>query len=661
MKRKAKRSANLIGVALEYSDGVSKGQIVLLCIVSLICAACNVLGPILQKYILSTLDQANDSYLWLFLTVTIVGAVFLMLENFINISIMVRFRRELESVMESSLAFKEQPLIEEKGVGVFAAAVTGDSEQLSRVLAAGWFSLAFNLIGAVISIIISATWELYFFTITLSAYVIILFIIWGFNRLSVHYFRKEKYVSYAIGSKVREMADTHHTIMSYGDYLGYQDTFKKELDERGRYARASERALSTGSALIKLVQGLAIAIFFFFVVKELRAIPSADERYELFPTIIALVGFFTTIFAPITALNTTYNNASKFRAFYEPYKGVVAHEGVGEFPHDLAMKVHHVSLIEDGVMVLQNIDFDLDKIYGVIGLEGEGKSKFMSYLHGESYPPEGHIELGSARIYEIEKNLRLSLLTFNPSSSEVFGLGLQYNVTLGKELLDDEEYDRKREEYFEDLRKLFVLVDKKAMFRRGANRALTARVLRDFFAIDERLYKTKSMQIPILSEFAEITDREGFIHSVGSSIFAKKYARKSRYYDILERLNIINLEDRAFGVSGKKLPDSDRALVLLARFLLPETDNPFVLIDPLEHLPIDSYKAAVKAVKETTKGRKGLIFCQDVEALAVWTDEILLFDEGSILDHGPHAKLLRRSKEYQKLCAQYGVYAPKKK
>ena len=653
-----KKSHSIFGVALEYADGISKGSIFLLSLVSLLCAACNVLVPVIQKDILQSLDRTSDSYLWLLGVVAVVGCVFLMLENFINISIMMRFRRELESAMESSLAFKEQPILTEKGVGVFSASVTGDSEQLARVLAAGWFSIIFNIIGAIVSIIISATWELYFMIIVVIAYVLILIVIFSFSRLSASYFRKEKTVSYSIAAKIREMCDTHRSIMTYGEYLEFQDTFKVELDQRARYANASERAAAAGASLVKLIRMIAVVVYFFFAVYALREMTDAKERLEAFPTVVALVSSFETIFAPVAALNNTYNLAAKFRAFYDPYLEVVSHEGIGEFPSSLDLEVHDVSLIENGEVILGNVDFKLDKVYGLVGLEGKGKASFLSYLRGETYPVDGHIALGGARIYEIEKNLRLGLLIFNATANETFGSGLEFNITLGKKIVPDEEYESLKENYIRDLENFFHIVDKGELFKKFKHKSLTCKILGDFFGIDDRLYHDKSLQNEVLSRFSSIENREEFVHTIGASMFARRYAKLSRYQYLVHTLGLVGLEGRTFGASGKNLTESERGLLLLARFLLPETDNPFILVDPFEHLPVESHKVAIKVVKEATAGRKGLIISQDPDALKTWTDEIIVFQHGHIVDCASHAKLLNRCKPYQTLCAHYGL-APK--
>ena len=82
-------------------------------------------------------------------------------------------------------------MLNEKGVGVYSASILGDSEQIARVLAASWFSIIFNLAGAIVSIVISATWKHYFLFIAMVAYALILLIIFFSATISAKYFRKD--------------------------------------------------------------------------------------------------------------------------------------------------------------------------------------------------------------------------------------------------------------------------------------------------------------------------------------------------------------------------------------------------------------------------------------------------------------------------------------
>jgi len=654
MTKEHKRTG-LIKAIITHSDNLGKFSLVALGLVSLLCATCNVLVPILQKNLLERLDMDVEPLLWSYAGVGIGACVFLLLENFINIHIMARMRRELEYAMEESLAIREQPLLLEKGVGVFAGEISGDAEQLSRVLAAGWFSLLFNLVGAIVSIIISATWKYYFLIIVLVAYVLILLTIFFSARASVNYFRKEKEITYALNAKIREMVDAHHAIMSYGSYVDYRNTFKKELELRAKYSCAAEQASSTADAIIRFIRVGSLILFFLFAVLELRAIPSPEKRMDEFPTILALVSYFETIFVPVATLNTTYNYASRFRAFYDPYEDITTHDRIGEIPFDLNLSIHNTSHIRDGMVILSTLSMDVDRIYGVTGLEGEAKSVFISFLKGESYPVKGHIALGGARIYEIEKYLRLSLLMFNSLPNEVFGNGLEFNVTLGKQLVSDKEYDALYKDFAKRLRLFLEKTKEGTIFTDRKLRDLRDEMMGNLFGIDHRLYRQKQLQDTFIAQVENIEDVNGFIASVGRSLFAKKYAKKSRYDAIIAGLELADLELRPFGPSGKYLTRADKALVLLARFLLPDVDAPFVLIDPLEHVPADQVKRCVRFIKKAIDGRKGFLFTQDIELFRSLTDEVLLFENGYLAEHASHSRLIKKSKAYAKLCKDSGL------
>ncbi|MCR5348491.1 MAG: ABC transporter ATP-binding protein/permease [Bacilli bacterium] len=647
MEKKNKNIRSFLSAAIAYSDGLSKGSIVLLCVVSLLCAACNVLVPLLQKKLLEGLDHADNSSIWIMAAIAAAGCLFLMLENFINISIMLRFRRELEDAMFDSLAFKEQPLIREKGAGVFAGAAIGDSEQISRVLAAGWFSIGFNLVGTIISLVITATWELYFLFIVLGAYVLILLAIFFSNQVAVNYFRKEKEMTYTVSSYVREMADTHRSIFTFGSYRAYQELLGDKRDARSRFAGHSERAVALGSAVIRLIQMMAVVMLFFFAANDLRVL-SEVERAAKYPMIIALVSYLEAIFAPVGTLNTTYSLAKKFKAFYEPFSEYVVRESLGEVPLDLSLNLHDMSLIQDGSLVLASVNLPVEKVYGVYGLEGEAKHYFLSFLRGEAYPSDGHIAIGGARIYEIEKYLRLGLITFSSAPGDLFERGLEFNVTLGKQLLSDEDYESAWLSYQNALQDFFAHLQEGSAFYRK-NMANTRMVLGDFFAFDARHLSSKKLQKEIVSVFEEISDAKRFVEEIGHSVFTRKYAKASRYAALLSELRLESLQEREFGINGKKLTLGDRALVLLARFLLPETKSPFVLLDPLDHLPVEFHNVAVRLLHQSLRGRGGFIFSQDVDMVTELSDEILFFSHGHMVGKGTHEQLKKKHKEYRRI------------
>ncbi len=639
--------------AYRYGDKMSKFEMALLCLVSAVCAACNVLLPYLQKVILENIghDNSDNALLWVYLLVGIGGAVALAFENFINVAIMMRLRRGIERAMLYSLTYKEQPLLKQKGVGVFASTAVGNAEQLSRVLAAGWFSIIFNLIGAVVSIIISATWNQYFLVIVLIAYVLVLLVIYIFNGISVHYYYKEKVLSYQLIHDVRESVKSHRSIMSFGSYDGYQQGLKDDFILRRKYYTMSENMANLSTALIRLIQAVALAVFFFFAVNELRS-GATSEQLLHYPVLVALVSYFATIFVPVTSINATYNNALKFRAFYDPFNEIVTFPGLGSLPGNLNLDVIGVEAIENNVLILGGVDFVFDKSYGIVGLHGESKAAFLSFLRGENSPEVGKVTLAGVPLHEIEKNLRLGLVSISPGSGEVFEQGLEFNVTLGKPLLTDREYSAKREEYFAFLHHFFELIDAGCTFKRKKDREIIAQIVRDFYSLDSTMRDNKFVHDSIIATFYAIEDRDEFIETIGDSIFSKKYAKRSRYEKILSELSLYSLENREFGISGNRLLEAERSLILLARFLLPENQNPYVMLSPLEHVPFEIYGSAVNLIREFTKGRPGVVLMSDVDAMRTICDEMVVMEGGHIVERGKHANLIRRKTQYAKIYAE---------
>ena len=652
MARKRKRFEFFSAFA--FADGMSKVEMVALCFVSAFCAACNVLLPYLQKVILESIGNNNntDDLLWVYLLVGIGGALALTLENFLNIAIMMRLRRGLERAMLYSITYKEQPMIREKGIGVFSSAIVGDAEQLSRVLAAGWFSIIFNFIGAIVSIIISATWNQYFLVIVMAAYLLVLIVIYVFNRISVHYFRKEKVISYAIGPHIRGTVESHRSIMAFGSYDAYQESLRPEYELRRKYFTLSENMASLSSALIKLIQAVALAVFFFFAVAELQADKTPEERAAFYPVLVALVSYFATIFAPIASINTTYNNVSKFRAFFDPFRDIVTFPGLGGLPGYLDVKVDHVEAIHNNVLTLENIDLELDKVYAIIGLRGESKAALLGYLRGETVPEHGAVTMGGVPFHEIEKNLRLSLFSINSSGVEILDNNLEFNVTLGKPLLSDIDYEQKRKEYYAHLEYFFELVDSGCSFHRKKEKSILDEIISDFYALDPHLRNEKLIRDTVVAAFACIEDRAHFIATIGNSIFSKKYAKRARYEKIFDGLSLYSLEHRDIGYAGKNLLESERALILLARFLLPENENPFLLLSPLEHVPFELYASALSLLQKMIKGRPGLVIMPDINDARTIADEMIVMEGATIIERGKHANLLRRKSKYAEIYAE---------
>ena len=162
MKNKKKRkSESLVRVAIHYQDKPIVVKEVFLFVCSLFASLCNVLAPLLEKYILENLTGSSTrNYAVLFVLITAASYLFLGVTNVLNLQVFYRFRLIRENERILSLSEKDPDIIHKEGAGAYSAAVFGDSDQISKVVAANWFLIIFNVRSAIASRVISAVYSL---------------------------------------------------------------------------------------------------------------------------------------------------------------------------------------------------------------------------------------------------------------------------------------------------------------------------------------------------------------------------------------------------------------------------------------------------------------------------------------------------------------------
>jgi thiol reductant ABC exporter CydC subunit len=99
------------------------------------------------------------------------------------------------------------------------------------------------------------------------------------------------------------------------------------------------------------------------------------------------------------------------------------------------------------------------------------------------------------------------------------------------------------------------------------------------------------------------------------------------------------------GARGAHLSGGERQRLALARALL--ADPPVLLLDePTAHLDADMRTALTTSVLHASRGRTTVLVTHDLAALAA-VDEILVMDEGRIVQRGTHAELQREPGLYR--------------
>jgi ATP-binding cassette subfamily B protein len=108
--------------------------------------------------------------------------------------------------------------------------------------------------------------------------------------------------------------------------------------------------------------------------------------------------------------------------------------------------------------------------------------------------------------------------------------------------------------------------------------------------------------------------------------------------------------DTVVGERGVQLSGGQKQRIALARAML---NDPSVLIldDPLSAVDARTERIILDALDHAAVGRT-MILITNRTAAAAHCDRILVLDQGTVVELGTHAELLRRGGLYAKLCAR---------
>ncbi|MBA3417672.1 MAG: ABC transporter ATP-binding protein [Geodermatophilaceae bacterium] len=196
----------------------------------------------------------------------------------------------------------------------------------------------------------------------------------------------------------------------------------------------------------------------------------------------------------------------------------------------------------------------------------------------------------------------------------------------------------------------------------GAGKSTLAALAARLYDVDSGGIRLAGIDLRELS-FDSIRDTLGMVtqdghlwhDTVGGNLrFARPEATEEELWDALRRARLERLVrslpdqlDTVIGERGYRLSGGERQRLTIARLLLAKP-RVVILDEATAHLDSQSEAAVQEALVEALSGRTALVIAHRLSTIRA-ADEILVIDEGTIVERGTHSELLATGGRYSEL------------
>jgi ABC-type multidrug transport system fused ATPase/permease subunit len=196
----------------------------------------------------------------------------------------------------------------------------------------------------------------------------------------------------------------------------------------------------------------------------------------------------------------------------------------------------------------------------------------------------------------------------------------------------------------------------------GAGKSTLAALAARLYDVDSGGIRLAGIDLRELS-FDSIRDTLGMVtqdghlwhDTVGGNLrFARPEATEEELWDALRRARLERLVrslpdqlDTVIGERGYRLSGGERQRLTIARLLLAKP-RVVILDEATAHLDSQSEAAVQEALVEALSGRTALVIAHRLSTIRA-ADEILVIDEGTIVERGSHSELLATGGRYSEL------------
>ncbi|MEL3912977.1 MAG: ABC transporter ATP-binding protein, partial [Treponema pedis] len=586
---------------------LNKKTVTLFLITALTAIAANsvaVVFPLIQKKIIDgiSLSFIDKKDIILLLFIAFAGSFISIITAVILKNLFMSFKNTIEMELLKSVTRKQSKIINAKGSGAFMVSIFGDSEQIASLIEINYFSVFILCISNIIILVISCKWSYIFIGTVVPAYILMLLTLFISNKIYTVKFAKARELVFSLNPKVLEFIENRDTVMSYSNIIDYEKLLGKDFLLRDKYFKQAFTVNALSKSILDIIKTMSMAAFFVLAMKEILL---GNIRISNF---FALLAYFSQIYLPINALYEISTGMNRFKMLKQRIGDSLEKSVKTELPSDLTLNIDslYFSFKKDDkeIEILQNITIPIDKKIAVVGLSGEGKTTLIKLLLGKLCANSGQCTLGGANTYLIPENILRAGIRYYMQEHEIFNSDIHFNITLGKDGLTQIEYNKKQIALENELKMMFDKINNmESNFSYSKFTESEKEILKKLFLID----KKEAKQVPLKNIFqkGKLCNMDYVANMIASSLTSKNYYVKDKYNEIYKALDLEKLEGREFGQRGNKISGGEKAKVSLARFLLPEYEQFFILDEPFANLDLLSEKNCLSILKKYLTNYRG--------------------------------------------------------
>ena len=544
-----------------------------------------------------------------------------------------RLKRTLQEELIDSVILSDNEILKKRGAGAYLVSIFGDTEQIANLVSINIFEVIIKSIATISILIISIKWSLLFLEIVLPVYVIAIIIKIYSEKKYLYNYGKGRELVYEINPKVLEYIENRDTIISYTNISEYKTNLYSRFDERDKFFLKGHLFNDLESQFTKSINTIARLIFFISSIFYIL-----DGKMEL-SSFIALNTYFSYIFLPLEIIKEFTVGIKSFEMLKNKIRSGIDYDIKMAIPRNHNLEMINCSFSYGDNEVISEISLNINKKIGLVGLSGEGKTTLIKLLLGESNPQNGECLYGGEKTFNLNKYILRTSIRYYKQEAELFDNSVKYNICLGKQPKTREDYERIKQQKRFDFNRIINTITK--------NRRIDyedSKEILELFAIEKL---TSTTEINIVNSLIPCSMET--INELADIWVSRNYYIQEKYNSLISDLKLEYLENRVIGQRGNKISGGEKNKVIVARFLLSEYGDKYIIDEPFTSLDKIAEQESTMVMKEYIKHMQGITISHKLDVINSLSDSIVILENGVITGYGTSEDLYEKNNLYKKL------------